>query len=296
MARKALLRKLEVFKLHAHVGGKPPDYGQLFRKLSKLPAEDRTVVDADRLIAIPRLVVSKNHVQLVALEGPVGLTPVIYNVERQTERTQPLQPGDVLVTRTHAVIDLESRRAIVEYNLRGAKASDIAAVLQSSGRRLPAFEGLQLALLAEIGSDFAEALDQFERIKSAKVKLRRPNYDWSDWADRLTDAADESDAQVAHVEFRAARNRSLSKRGGVVAFLKRVATGQAPSPVESASVVGRREEDDADTTISSRGFVRHRRVSIRRAPDGQAVDEEAFEALIEYDDDLQEEGADSTTG
>lgn len=288
MPRDALIRKLEVNTLHAHVDREPPDYRLVFKRLAALPADRRVIIDDDRLVAVPRLAVKGDLVQLIVLEGPVGVTPVIYNTEHQTERAQPLQPGDVLVNRTHAVIDLNTRRAIVEYNSRGAKASDVAAVLQYSARQIKRFAQLQLSLTPVISEAFAEALEEFERIKSARVRLRRPNFDWSDWADHLTDAAGESEAQAVNVEFTARRNRSLSKRSGVVGFLKRATSGAAPSPIESASVVGRRAADDGDTTISTRGFVENRRVSMRRGRDGQVLDAEAFHALIEYDEELRE--------
>ena len=286
MPRAVINRKLELYSLHAHVNRRPPDYWSLFEALAELPAQNRALVERDRLVAIPRLQPDGDLVRLVALEGPVGLNPVVYNLERQTERVEPLQPGDVLVNRTHALIDVKVRRAIVEFNLRGAKASDIAAVLQRSGRQLPGFEGLEVALTPVIGDDFAEALDSMERIKSARVRLRRPNFDWTDWTNELTDAAAASDAQGADVEFTAGRGRSLAKKGGVIALLRDLARGRAPSPVEGATVVGRREEDAADTRITTKGFTEHRRVALRRGPDGQPLEDDAFEALMDYDQEF----------
>lgn len=292
MPRKVSARRLDVYTLHAHVDREPPDYVDLFRRLADLPAESRSIVDSDRLVALPHFDVEDDVASIIAVEGPVGVTPLIYNLERQTERAQPLQPGDVVVNRTHARINLESRRVLVEYNQRGAKAADIAATLQRSGRRIDAFKKLQLSLVPVIGEDFAEALDGFERIRTARVRLSRPNFDWDDWVDPLTDAAGDSDAAAANVEFSAPRNGSLSKTAGIVRFLKR-ATGRAgPSPIESASVSGRRAEDDADVTISSRGFVVQRRVTIPRAPDGQLRDADVFGALDVYEEDLRREGED----
>jgi hypothetical protein len=283
-----LSRKLDVYTLHAHLDKEPPDYARLFRRLAELEPNDREILDDDRLIAISQIAVADGVVRLVVLEGPVGVVPTVYNLERQQERRQPLRPGDVVVNRTHVHIDVASRRTIIEYNQRGAKANDVAKVLQYSARRIRAFSKLQLSLTPVLGSAFTEAIDEFERIKSASVKLVQPNYGWSDWVDPLTGAADDSNAGAAHVEFTAKRNGSLSRRKGVIGLLRKTGT-MAKSPVESATVVGRRRDDEADTRISSRGYTEHRRVSVTRRSDGQADDEDTFEAMEEFEEELSEE-------
>ena len=283
-----LSRKLEVYTLHAHVDREPPDYRKVFTRLADLSANDREILDEDRLVAVSQVTVEDDTVRLVVLEGPVGVVPTVYNVERQRERSQPLRRGDVVVNRTHVLVDLKSRRTIVEYNLRGAKAGDVAKVLQYSARRVKAFSRIQLSLTPVLGSAFGEAIDEFDRIKSAKVRLLRPNYGWSDWVDPLTDAAGDSDAAAANVEFTAGRNGSLSKGKGIVGFLRR-SNQLAASPVESATIVGRRSEDEADTRISSRGYTEHRRVTVKRRADGQADDDDAFEAMVEFEEELIDE-------
>jgi hypothetical protein len=280
-----LSRKLDLYTLHAHLDKEPPNYTRLFRRLAELEPNDREMLDEDRLIAISQITIANGVVRLVVLEGPVGVVPTIYNIERQRERRQPLRPGDVVVNRTHVLIDVDSRRTIVEYNQRGAKANDVAKVLQHSARRIKAFSKLQLSVTPVLGSAFTEAIDAFDRIKAASVKLVQPNYGWSDWVDPLTGAADDSDAAAANVEFTAKRNGSLSKRRGVIGFLRQTST-MAKSPVESATVLGRRPDDEADTRISSRGYTEHRRVSVARRADGQADDDDTFEAMAEFDEEL----------
>jgi hypothetical protein len=284
-----LNRKLELYTLHGHLDREPPNYHKLFQRLADLPPTDREILDEDRLIAISQIAVEDGKVRLVVLEGPVGVVPTIYNMERQRERRQPLRPGDVVVNRTHALVDLDTRRTIVEFNLRGAKASDVAKVLQYSARQIKTFSKIQLSMTPVLGSAFGEAIDEFDRIKSAKVRLLRPNYDWSDWVDPLTEAASESDAAAANVEFTAKRNGSLSKRKGIIGFLRR-SNQVVASPVESATIVGRRAEDDADTRISSRGYTEHRRVSVKRRADGQAQDDDMFEAMEELSEASEESG------
>jgi hypothetical protein len=287
MAARVLNRKLEQFKIHAHVGRKPADYNQLFRGLTRLTPQQRELVSEDRLTAIPRLNVKQGIARLVALEGPVGLNPLVYSLEDQSERIQSLRRGEVVVSRTHAVIDMTTHDAVVEFNLRGAKARDIEAILQRAGRTIKGFERLDLALVPVVSEDFVGALDDFERIQSATVRLRRPNFDWSDVADGLTEAAARSEAQAANVEFTAGRGGSLDQTDGVIGFLRRVARGRGPSAIEGASVVGRRGEDSGDTRVTLRGYTRHRRASLRRAPDGQAEEEGAFDALLEFESEIR---------
>src|SRR5947209_1930637 len=104
MARNVVNRKLEQFTLHAHVARKPANYAAVFRALAELPAQERQLVANDRLTAIPRLAATGGIVRIVALEGPVGLNPLVYNLEDQSERIQTLRSGEVVVSRTHAVI------------------------------------------------------------------------------------------------------------------------------------------------------------------------------------------------
>src|SRR5579884_3677333 len=121
MARGYTTRKLEVWSVHAHADGEEIDYMELFREIARLDAVQRQWDNGEKVVAIPTLRLHDGVVSLVALEGPHG-QPIIFDTTDSTEETGALRESQVVATRTHALIDVRRREAIVEYNHRGAKA------------------------------------------------------------------------------------------------------------------------------------------------------------------------------
>lgn len=271
MARGYTNRKLEVWTLAAHVAKGRVDYRAMFRDMAALPATQRQWEDDERVVAIPSIEIRRGgKVYLTAVEGPRG-QPLIFDTEQSKERTGRLRPGEIVATRTHALIDLRTREAIVEYNHRGAKARDIATTLGESGRRIASWRTLYVVLNPKVATSFANAIDAFERIRIAGVRVARPNVDWTDWDDDLTEYASESDAQSAEVEFVAKRGESLSRLRGIIPFIKSRSEDGAAS-MKNAYVVGRRPDDAAETKVTLNDHKEHERVSVR-IDDEQRVDE-----------------------
>jgi hypothetical protein len=282
MARGYTTRKLEVWSMHAHRDGAAVDYREMFRALSSVPASERIWVAGDRLVAIPRLEVADQKAWLVAYEGPTDEQPIILNVLRGQEREAPLGENEIVATKTHALIDLSSREAIIEYNHRGAKASDIAAVLGSVGRRLPGWSNLWVEFNPKVEESFIEAIDEFQRIRVAGFKLARPNFDWGQWQHALTNAAGESGAQNVSQEFTARRGQSLEQGQGVVPFI-RARAADLVSGLKSAAIVGTRRGESAETRVTTTDHATHQRVSVRLNPEGQVDDADIERRLSEYE-------------
>lgn len=283
MARGYTTRKLEVWSLHAHTDdGAVGSYESLFRAIAGIEPAGRSWETNDKVVAIPTMEVAGATVRLTAFEGPRG-QPIIYDVEAAQERVQALDPAEIVATKTHVLVNLDRREAIVEYNHRGAKAQDIAAVLGRSARRLSEWSSAYVELAPKVDRKFVEAIDTFERVRIAGLRVTRPNQDWTDWDDHLAHAASESGAQSAQSEFIAPRGMSLSKTGGAVPFIKkRVSAGIAT--LKNAWITGVRTGERAETTITMANYKEHQRVNVRKNEDGH-VDEadiarhlEAYEA------------------
>ena len=116
---------------------------------------------ADRLLALPsmRLRAKDRIVEFVAYEGPVGVNPLIYDASTGTERFEPLTGKQVIATRTYGVVDLTYHETIIEYNHRGAKAHDIAMLLEETGRKIGMGPQFAVELNPTVDDSFLAALD-----------------------------------------------------------------------------------------------------------------------------------------
>jgi hypothetical protein len=282
MAQGYTTRKLEVWSLHAHVDdGAVSDYVAMFRMLASLDATARTWEDDEKAVGVPYLELADGNVRFTAYEGPRG-HPIVYDTADAKARTQTLQPTEIIATLTHGIIDLGSREAIIEYNHRGAKASDIAVVLGSAGRRQLGWRSLFVELSPKIDRSFNEAIDAFDRIRVAGLRVSRPNIDWTDWDDALADSAADSDAQSVQAEFTARRGASLSKLIGVIPFMKR-RVDEAPASLKNAFVTGVRAGESAETTITVGDHKEHQRINVRLTPDKHVDEQDIQRRLDDYD-------------
>lgn len=275
-------KKLEVFALHGFQNGTPINYRALFEHLALLPAVNRTRQYGTTVIALRRLQIEGNHIRITAYEGPIGEPALIYDMPSAEERIQRLASTEALAQKTHAMFSLLTRDLVVEYNRRGAKAGDIVNVCQELARRDRAWSDLDLTFAPVVEANFLRALDRFRVIKIATVKVARPNRNWNaDLNNILGQIASESDARIADVTLHAERNGTLSKTGGLIAYLRRMLSSRTPS-VTGASISGIREGENANSSISLNKYIQSQVVSVRLTPDGYVDDEDIESKIREY--------------
>ncbi len=275
------VRKLEVYALHGRNDDRPANYERLFEMLIRVPPAKRALKVGDKVIVIPRLKKDGSRILVSAVEGAEGTNPLIFNTASAAERTEDLQPGEVVAEKTHAVLDLQTREGIIEYNQRGAKASDIAEVLESVARRKNEWSSLALELNPVADVEFVRAIERFDRIQLASIKVARPNQDWNDYYNDFTHLADESDARLVEIQLTAQPRNSLSKDYGIVHYLKELAA--APLAVmKGAHIKGVRHGEKAPTTISLSHYIEHQRVSVRITDDGHVQSGDIDRKMIEY--------------
>ncbi len=281
MARGYTTRKLQVFALHARTTRGAAEYVELFNEIAGL-APERRVTDPDgRVIAIPTCEVRDGRAWLVAYEGDRGVSPLIFNTESAKERVQRLRSGEVVAHKTHALIDLNRREAIVEYNHRGAKAHDIAVVLEGLGREVTKDLSLAVELNPFADEEFARSIARFERIRIAMLRVARPNVDWTDHYNDLTEVANDSDARTIEVTLTANRGGSLSKQQGVVRFIRDLAS-KSLSILKGAKVTGTRTGESAETTVSLAHHIEHQKVNVRMTDDGHVDDIDIRQKVAAY--------------
>jgi hypothetical protein len=286
VAKGYTTRKLEVWSLHAHLGDTAvADYAAMFEAIAAVDANLRQWESEEKVVALPKIELQTGRVYLTAYEGPRG-HPIIFDTGSSAERRGALQPGEIVATRTHALIDIGRREAIVEYNHRGAKASDIAVVLGAAGRQALGWKALYVELTPKVDRSFVEGIDSFERIRVAGLRIIRPNVDWTQWADAFAASALDSDAQTAEAAFTARRGESLSKTNGIVPFIRRRSV-DALATLKNAFVTGRREGETAETTLSLNDHKEQVRVNVRMTQSNEVDEADIRRYLAEYDRERQ---------
>ncbi len=281
MPKQSATKNLQAFSVHAHVESGAVDYGLLFARLANLQPNERARVVGGRMVAIPHMSIKGDLVTLWAYEGDINTDPLFLNAQSMQERQGKLSPGDVLVQKTHAVIDAKSRTAVIELNGRGAKAADIADLLEQVARAELADDTLALDLNPRVCEDFVHEINRFGRIRVASLKLSRPNVSWTDHKDHMTDLADESRGHFIDVTVFAERKESIDKNRGVVGFIK-LLVREPLSIFRGAMVKGTRLGEKTETTITLARFIEHRKVRVGRNAAGHVVDAEIEAEMLAY--------------
>ncbi len=281
MAKGYTTRKLQVFALHARSESTRIDYPQLFKQIASL-APDQRFLDSDgRVIAIPTCEVRRGSAWLIAYEGDLGVNPLIYSTSTAKERVQKLRSGEVVAHKTHALFDLKRRESIVEYNHRGAKTADISSVLESLARVHLDDPTVAIELNPVADEEFSKAIGHFGRIRVATLRVARPNIDWTDHYSNLTAFAKESEARTIEVSVTASRGGSLSRRTGIVRYITDLAR-EGLSILKGARVIGIRENESEETTLSLAHHIEHQKVNVRMTADGHVDDGDVREKIESY--------------
>jgi hypothetical protein len=274
-------RKLEAYSLHLRNDDAPVDYAQVLGVIASAPIDARQFQAGDKLVSLPSVVPTADIVELTAYEGPVGVNPLIFDAGTGAERYEALDDDQIIATRTYAIFDLSAKEAIIEFNQRGAKARDIAEVLEDTGRRFGIGERFSVELVPAADASFLEALDRFGRIKVARIRVAEPNFDWHDNFENLNMVGSESHARSVELVAVANRNDSLAKDRGAVNYIRQMILAGVRN-LKGASVQGVRLGETADTTISLANFVQHQKVNVRVDQHGHVVGQEIKTKLREY--------------
>jgi len=274
-------RKLEVFVLHAVNDNRAVNYRELFDFIASIPARERSIERGEKLVAIPELTVSSSRVSFVAYEGPLGTNPLIFDSSEARARIERLSSGEVLATRTHGVIDLRQREAVVEFNHRGAKAHEVASVFEELGRRNPNWKALALELNPLPTAEFLAEIQKFRRVRLASIRVARPNPAWNRSYEILKDVAEESSGQTIDLAVTAGRGQSLSTRGGIIRWIRELVSERLP-PLKNATIVGTREGEDDETVVSLARYHQHQRVRVRLTSDGHVDGQDIQEKIRGY--------------
>lgn len=231
--------RLEAYDIHGHNGSKEFDYVAFFRFIARLNSERRREQVADRIVAIPTFAESKGRFYFAAYAGSSDSAFLVLDLNEGSEEVRHLEAGKLLATRTIGVIDPNTRTAVIQYVHTGVRAPQVATLLEKLAHsESKDFAGATLEFALRAGEEFRKQIMALERIQSVSMTLTRPNKDWTDYAESLTEMASDSNAHNLALSASASRNNSLSKARGAVRLLRELINGTRRSILKSASVKG----------------------------------------------------------
>lgn len=277
MAEGVVSRKLEVFSVHCTIGNNAGPYERVLDYVAALAVTERVIKYAYKAVALPTFSRVGTRFKIEAFEGDPNFNPIIFNLQTGKQRRAPLGRGDVIAQKTHAIIDFRKRRAAVEYVRGGAKADEIADVIESLASGSPEFEGITFGLAPMPAPGFLDELDKFDRIRVARLTMAKPNAGWTDRFNRLSAIIGESNGRYADVAVRAARGESLEKKQGIMEVIREVAEDPQPY-LTGAEIRGIRKGEEAEVSVKLAEHAQQRRV-VLPVKDGAVDDESAFDEL-----------------
>ena len=244
-------------------------------------------MDHERVYIISEINLHNLLVHMVVSEGDVGKSPIIYNVLKGTERKGTIGKGDVIIMKTHIIIDMSLKTVLIEYNHRGPKASKIAFIIRKIvSRELKKFSQLELDFTIMASKSFLGELQELEQIKKARVNLIRPNYDWGDCVNELTEMAADSHAHSVGIEMSSRKGSSLERNKGIIGFLYDIIEKNIPS-LRHAVVVGRKKNDDIDTKVSLKEHAINSTMNIIVTDDGNIDSHDLYQKMRTFLRDLR---------
>lgn len=260
------------------MGSQEVNYVDTFQKLADMPDEKRRIERADKLVAVPVFDFDSTQgiVEFTAYEGPIGVSPLIYDPNTTKGEVQPLEGESVLATVTFGRIDIKKRLAVVQYNLRGAKAGEIALVLEESGRAIGLGDLFTVDLTPQGDKSLIEAIEQYERIRQASLKLVEPNIDWADNKNNMSAIAQASNGRAVETVVTASTGQSLAKNDGLVQVIKDMIR-EGVNNLKAASVRGTRQNETAETSTSLANHTQHQRIRVDVDSSGHPDEEEVRE-------------------
>ena len=231
MARK-ILRNIDLYGMHGFQKSNASssfNYEKLFAELQELPVDRRVFEVGRRVVAFPYARKFRRGILFLAVEGPIGVKPIILDFESGEARTENLTDTEVITETTHVLVYPTTRRAVIEYNRRGAKALMLGAAVEHIARiQLPGFSNIEFSFSPVVSEEFNREIDSLDRIRAVEFTVTKPNAGWADHYTELSDLLERSNGEKADIGVRASRGESLSKRTGVVALIKQIARDRQP--------------------------------------------------------------------
>jgi hypothetical protein len=244
----------ELYSVHAHVNDTPADYLKLLDALVGLQEYHSESGDYHRYVGQASL--SNSQLFLVVYTGHSEKSTLFFDLTAKVELTESIGPGRFQARKTHAMVDAGKRLLVIETKKGGLNPFSLAILIEEFLRKKSEFKNLELSFIPIADKEFSARIDEFSRIRSATITIARPNVDWTDRHNQLTEVAKESDAKALDVTARAKRGKGLSKEHGIIEFIKSSATS-AKSMFKKIKIIGSIGDGPGLITLDLSKHVRH---------------------------------------
>ncbi len=242
--------RFEYYLMHGHLNEGPANYVQLLNELQYMRGYDLKVGNHHTAVGLSGLDPSGKQLFLVIYTGYSEKSTLFFDVTATKELTEASLPGRFPARKTYAMIDANKRLLTIQAKKGNLGSLSLASLIEEYIRTKSdsKFKGLELSFTPLIDEQFLDKLNELERIRSATITIVRPNVDWTDQHNKLTEVAKESDARSLDVTARAKRAKSLSKDRGIIRFIKS-GSQSVKSMFQKIKVVGSLSEDSGLITL-----------------------------------------------
>ncbi|MFJ8578504.1 hypothetical protein [Micromonospora sp. NPDC093277] len=256
-------RQVKAFVMHGRTPRTLLNYDGFFRWLADLPApETETPVAQDQVIAVTASAIDGEFIHFRFVSGNPRGIPLLFN--RQTGTTQEARTPENtwLAQPTRVSVIPRDRLIFVENRRRGVSASSLEKYFFGVSRK-NGYGPVDLDLDPLPAASLEREILDLSRIKEASIVVNRPNSDWNDASDVLSELAGSSGGKNAAVVVHAPRGQSLSKDEGIINVIISNIRRRLPN-IRDMKVVGRRPGEPTDHTVS---LERHQLRAVARVDD-----------------------------
>ncbi len=290
--RKIEVHRLTVSGLPANVG-----YGPFLVGMRRQRASLKTAVweHGEKSHALFSARIADRRAFLLFMSYTTGHRPDILDTDAFSVQPNPLAPAQTGVEWTHVLGGRVDGRylLLVEKVQAGIWPGTIEGYLQwlvdaseheeeEDTISRPHSAPVTISLEAEPGDDFIERLDSLSRIRSARLRIVRPNPGWKDLESEVSALADDSDAHKAELLARARPRASLDRKKGIIGIIRELFHRKE---LDFAEIEGTR--GTVPDKFSSQKLGKHRFLQFPLDERGQVEHAEAWKELTKIHKELE---------
>lgn len=267
-------RTIRLYTMHARSLDGVLDYADFTRKLASVDATASIVeINSGMYMALDNVRDDRNVYTAKVVVGHPDDVPLYFDYRTGNTETGQTPEGKWLAQVTRVVIDPDPdvRLVALEGTNAGATSARLAKYFEMLSDKQQWFRKLSFDLVPIPAKSLLDEINDMERIREAATVISRPNYDWSDMADGLSELAAESGGHEAQASVKAARGESLAKDAGIVETIKESFSQATPS-LKSFRIWGRKHGSSKEVMISSEKNQERTTASIPAGSDVSTVD------------------------
>lgn len=272
MAKKRT-RTVRLYAMHARADGKLLDYSKFFENLSQLNATDSIVELTQELtMAVDASSLVESTFSARIILGKPGDVPLYFDYRTGNTESGVTPEGKWLAQVSRIVVDSSQTRLVaLESNNAGVSATRLSRYFEKIAIDKSWATRINFELTPVPSQSLLDDIDSLVRIREAAAVVSRPNFDWSDFGDDLSQLASESGGQEAQASVKAARGESLKKDEGIVETIKNSLQAVTPH-VKSFKIWGKKQGSEKEEIISSEMHQERRHVTIPPDSDPSTMD------------------------